>query len=138
MREEETDGLTLAQYFLSPGKVKIESFLRWQNKEIPLNNFVTLKIEANAEYSKYCFFCDFNEWVVLGIAVGFAGVTAMNALYDSTFGSFNQYLSLFIWAAGVGTGGNIFKQHGPTSTPRGQPDAPLSGSASGAATIAGK
>jgi hypothetical protein len=62
---------------------------------------------------------------VLAIAAGFAVATAMESQYDSTFGSFSQYLALFVWAAGAGTGGNLFKQLGTTSTPGGQADAAL-------------
>lgn len=128
VRRTETDGLTLVQYFPLPGKVKVEAVLRWQGREIPLKEYLNFDVVPNLEYRKRCILSGgFTEWAVMAIAAGFAVATAMGTLYDSTFGSFSQYLTLFLWAAGAGTGGNIFKQLGTTSTPGGQPDAPLPG-----------
>lgn len=72
------------------------------------------------------------------IAAGFAVATAMGAQYDSTFGSFGQYLALFVWAAGAGTGGNLFKQLGSASTPGGQPDAAIPAAAAAGGATPGK
>jgi hypothetical protein len=41
--------------------------------------------------------------------------------YDATFGSYK----LFLWAAGAGTGSNIFKQMGTTATAGGNADVTL-------------
>jgi hypothetical protein len=45
--------------------------------------------------------------------------------YDATSGSYNQYLKLFLWAAGAGRGSNIFKQMGTTATAGGNADVTL-------------
>jgi hypothetical protein len=101
--------------------------LSWQGREITLNNSLEFDILPNPEYRKRRLLSgEFTEWVVIAIAAGFAVATAMSTQYDSTFGSYSQYLTLFIWAAGAGTGGNIFKQLGTTSTPGGQSDVTLS------------
>ena len=57
--------------------------------------------------------------VLIAVAAIFAIVTAMSTQYDSTFGTMTQYFALFIWAAGAGTGGNLFTQLGTTSAPGG-------------------
>ena len=68
---------------------------------------------------------DLSEYAVVSIATMFAGTTGINGPYDSTFGTFSQYLALFLWAAGAGTGGNAFKELGPTSTAGGRSDVTL-------------
>jgi hypothetical protein len=126
VRTDESDGLTLVQYFSSRGKVKLQAFLRWQGHEIPVKHELSLMVAANPDFDSIKLFSGgFTEWVVLLIAAGFAIATAMESQYDSTFGSFSQYLALFVWAAGAGTGGNLFKQLGTASTPGGQTDAAL-------------
>jgi len=59
------------------------------------------------------------------LAILFAIFTAKSSQYDSTFGSFNQYLALLVWAAGVGSGGNVFKQLGATNVVGGSADVTL-------------
>ena len=58
-------------------------------------------------------------------AIGFAVATTMSTQYAWTFGSFSDYLKIFLWAAGAGTGGDLFKQLGASSTPGGQADVTL-------------
>ena len=126
VRVAESDGLILVQYFPSFGKVKVQSFLRWKGREIPVKQELSLEVVANPDYGKSKLFGGgFTEWIVLAIAAGFAVATAMSTQYDSTFGNFSQYLTLFVWAAGAGTGGNLFKQLGASSAPGGQPDTSL-------------
>jgi hypothetical protein len=132
-RSVQSDGVTLIQYFLVPGAVTISAALRFGDDEIPVRVDppvqITLKnpltIASNADYDKRNFFLGFTEWAPLLIAMLFAIATAMNAQYDSTFGSFSQYLAMFIWAAGAATGGNMFKQLGTTPAPGGSPDSAL-------------
>ena len=139
VRRAETDRLTLVQYFPLPGKVRLEALLRWQGREIPIKQQLDFEVVANPDYNKLSMLKgNAIEWAIIGIASGFAVATAMGTLYDPSFGSFNQYLTLFLWAAGAGTGGNIFKQLGTTSTPGGQQDVPLSGAATEAEATAGK
>jgi hypothetical protein len=127
VRTDESDGLTLVQYFSAPGAVRLQAFLRWQGREIAVKHELPLQVVANPDYDKSQLIRSgiATEWAVLAIAAGFAVATAMESQYDSTFGSFSQYLALFVWAAGAGTGGNLFKQLGTTSTPGGQADAAL-------------
>jgi hypothetical protein len=126
VRTDESDGLTLVQYFSSPGEVKLQAILRWEGHETPVKHELSPLVAANPEFDSIKLFSGgFTEWVVLLIAAGFAIATAMESQYDSTFGSFSQYLALFVWAAGAGTGGNLFKQLGTTSTPGGQADTAL-------------
>jgi hypothetical protein len=124
VRTDEADGLTLLQYFSSPGAVRLQAFLRWQGREIAVKHELALKVVANPDYDKSQLVRSgiATEWAVLAIAAGFAVATAMASLYDSTFGSFSQYLALFVWAAGAGTGGNLFKQLGTASAAGGQAD----------------
>jgi len=65
------------------------------------------------------FITEWTEYAAIALAALFAIITAMGAQYDSTFGSFTQYVTMFIWAAGAGTGGNLFSQLGTTSAPGG-------------------
>jgi hypothetical protein len=126
VRTTETDGLTLVQYFATPGEATVEAVLRWQGHDIPLKHTLPLRVVPNPEFRTHRILGGgFTEWVVIVIAAAFAVATAMGTQYDSTFGSFSQYLTLFLWASGAGTGGNIFKQLGSASTPGGQPDVPL-------------
>jgi hypothetical protein len=127
VRTDESDGLTLVQYFSSPGIVKLQAFLRWQGREIAIKHELSLIVVANPDYDKSQLIRSgiSTEWAVLAIATGFAIATAMESQYDATFGTFSQYLALFVWAAGAGTGGNLFKQLGANSAPGGQPDATL-------------
>lgn len=126
-RSSESHALTLVQYFPETGPVTIEARLRWNGDEIPLPRSVALTVTENKEYrsSRLLYSGGFSEWLVIVVAAGFALVTGMNAQYDSTFGSLNQYIGLFLWAAGAGTGGNLFKQLGTTSTVGGQTEVPL-------------
>jgi hypothetical protein len=122
-----------------PGKVDVRASLQWQGRIISIKDVLEFEIESNPEFRKrFLFRGGFTEWAVIAIAAGFAIATAMATLYDSTFGSFNQYLALFLWSAGAGTGGNIFKQLGTTSTPGGQAEAPLPTGAAGGVATAGK
>jgi hypothetical protein len=139
VRSTETDGLTLVQYFSLPGKVKVEAVLRWQGREIRIKKDLPFDVVSNPDYHKRRIFSgSFTEWAVIAIAAGFAVATAMGTQYDSTFGSFSQYLTLFVWAAGAGTGGNIFKELGTTSTPGGRPDVTLPGTTSSGGGAASK
>lgn len=126
VRYTETSGLTLAQYFPLPGEVKIDAALSWEGQRIAIPKELSKHVEPNPDYRERKFFwIESTEWMAIVIATGFAVATAMATQYDSTFGSFSQYLTLFLWAAGAGTGGNLFKQLGTASSPGGQPDATL-------------
>jgi hypothetical protein len=119
-RTTETDGLTLVQYFPSAGSVSINAFLRWDGKEIAIEPPLSIDVAQNPEYHKsWRFATEWTEYAAIGVAALFAIVTAMGSQYDSTFGSFTQYLTMFVWAAGAGTGGNLFSQLGATSAPGG-------------------
>ena len=62
---------------------------------------------------------DLTEYAAIAAAALFAVITAMGTQYDSTFGTMTQYFAMFIWAAGAGTGGNLFSQLGTSSAPGG-------------------
>lgn len=118
-RTTATDDLTLVQYFPSKGKAIISAKLSWKGEEIPVEPYMRFKVVENPDY-KFAIFTDvWTELAVIGVAALFAIVTAMGTQYDSTFGSLAQYIGLFIWAAGAGTGGNLFNQLGTTSAPGG-------------------
>jgi hypothetical protein len=134
VRRTETDGLDLVQYFPLPGEVKVNAVLRWEGREIPLKKDLSFRVVPNPDYrTRQILSGGFIEWAVIAIAAGFALATAMSTQYDSTFGSFGQYLTLFLWAAGAGTGGNMFKELGTTSAPGGRPEVTLPAAAGGAA-----
>ena len=119
-RTPETDGLKLVQYFPAKGKVEVKASLRWKGDEIPIAAPLNLDVAENPEYRKrWMFAADWTEYAAIAVAALFAIVTAMGAQYDSTFGTFTQYVTMFIWAAGAGTGGNLFSQLGATSAPGG-------------------
>jgi hypothetical protein len=120
-RTTETDGMRLVQYFDLPTDVTVFAALRW-HEEIKVPTAFPLRVSENPDYGKRQLLGGGLEWAVLAIAIVFAIATAMSAVYDATFGSFSQYLALFVWAAGAGSGGNAFKQLGATSTPGGQSD----------------
>jgi hypothetical protein len=118
-RTTATDGLTLVQYFPSKGEAIISAKLSWKGEEIPVKPSMRFNVDENPDY-KFAIFTDvWTELAVIGVAALFAIVTAMGTQYDSTFGSLAQYIGLFIWAAGAGTGGNLFNQLGTTSAPGG-------------------
>jgi hypothetical protein len=120
VRTTDTDGLTLVQYFPSKGSVKVEASLRWAGEEIPIETPLSFHVEQNPEYVKRGMFTtEWTEYAAITVAALFAIVTAMGTQYDSTFGTFTQYVTLFVWAAGAGTGGNLFSQLGTTSAPGG-------------------
>jgi hypothetical protein len=120
VRTTDTDGLTLVQYFPSEGPVKVKASLRWAGEEIPIETPLSFDVVQNPEYRKRGMFTtEWTEYVAIAVAALFAIVTAMGTQYDSTFGTFTQYLTLFVWAAGAGTGGNLFSQLGTTSAPGG-------------------
>ncbi|HEV2803600.1 MAG TPA: hypothetical protein VGW57_01595 [Chthoniobacterales bacterium] len=120
VRTPETDGLTLVQYFPSEGPVEVKASLRWKGDEISIENPVRLDVVPNPEYRKRgMFIMEWTEYAAIALAALFAMITAMGAQYDSTFGSFTQYVTMFIWAAGAGTGGNLFSQLGANSAPGG-------------------
>jgi len=120
VRTTETDGLTLVQYFPSKGLVKVKATLRWGGEEIPNETPLSFDVIQNPEYRKRGMFATGGtEYAAIAVAALFAIVTAMGTQYDSTFGTFTQYVTLFVWAAGAGTGGNLFSQLGTTSAPGG-------------------
>jgi hypothetical protein len=120
VRTPETDGLTLVQYFPSEGPVEVKASLRWKGDEISIENPVRLDVVQNPEYRKRgMFLTEWTEYAGIALAALVAIITAMGAQYDSTFGSFTQYVTMFIWAAGAGTGGNLFSQLGANSAPGG-------------------
>lgn len=120
VRTPETDGLKLVQYFPSTGPVEVKASLRWSGEEIPIKAPLSLQVLQNPEYRKRGMFtAEWTEYAAIAVAALFAMITAMGAQYDSTFGTFTQYVTMFIWAAGAGTGGNLFSQLGTTSAPGG-------------------
>jgi hypothetical protein len=119
-RKSETNGLTLVQYFPKAGPVTVEAALHWLGEKIDLQPPLTFKVNQNPEYGKrWRLTKEWIEYAAIAVATLFAIVTAMGAQYDSTFGTFTQYMTMFIWAAGAGTGGNLFSQLGTTSSPGG-------------------
>ena len=120
IRTTETDGLTLVQYFPAKGPVTVKATLVWSGEQIPIERPLALDVVENPEYRKRGLFqTERTEYAAIGAAALFAIVTAMSTQYDSTFGSMTQYLALFVWAAGAGTGGNLFSQLGTTTAPGG-------------------
>lgn len=118
-RKTQTDGLTLVQYFPEAGSVKVEAALHWLGERIELKPPLSFTVAQNPEYGRWRFTKGWIEYAAIAIATLFAIVTAMGAQYDSTFGTLAQYFTMFIWAAGAGTGGNLFSQLGATSAPGG-------------------
>jgi hypothetical protein len=119
-RTAETDGGMLVQYFPSEGKATVSADLRWKGEVIPLKSKLTFEIKPNPEYRRRSLLrTQWTEYVAIGAAALFAAATALSTQYDSTFGSISQYLAIFVWAAGAGTGGNLFAQLGASSTPGG-------------------
>ena len=115
----------LVQYFQSSGTVTVTAVLRWQERQVYIEDPCLFDVVDNHNHRGRRAFKGWTEWAAIGIAVAFTIATAMRSQYNATFGSYNQYLDLFIWAAGAATGGNLFSQLGPTSTPGGRTDATL-------------
>src|SRR5262249_52328312 len=125
-RTMETHELTLVQYCPGTGKAEITATLSWAGLKIELPKALEFTVIDNPEYGKGGLFrTEWTEALAIAGAMLFAIVTAMGTLYDSTFGSLSQYLTLFAWAAGAGTGGNLFNQLGATNAPGGRTDAAL-------------
>jgi hypothetical protein len=122
----ETDSLTLVQYFSDFGMVKINATLTWKGREIPIEDGVELDVAENEKQWSSVTPADWTEYAVILVAAGFAAATGLSTIYDATFGSYGQYLTLLLWAAGAATGGNVFKQISATSTAGGSSDSTLS------------
>jgi hypothetical protein len=123
---KETKHLTLVHYFQTKREVDVKATLLWANDSIPINKLLSFLVVKNPEYGKPTIIKGIiPEVAAIVAATLFAIVTALSTQYDSTFGTMNQYLALFIWAAGAGTGGNLFSQLGPKSAPGGDPAAKL-------------
>lgn len=131
-RSAVTPGLRLMQYFPTPGKVEVTARLRWDGREIPIKDSIGLDVLPDQKYRLRGVLADWTEYAVIVLGAGFATATGISSLYDATFGSFGQYLALLSWAAGAGTGGNLFKELGTTSTAGGRADAALPTAAAGA------
>jgi hypothetical protein len=119
-RVTQTDGLTLVQYFASTGKETVEAVLVWDGNRIGVPGATTITAVANPDYRLRQMFTDWTQYAAIAVAIVFSAATALATLYDSTFGSLTQYLGLFVWAAGAGTGGNLFNQLGTTTTAGGR------------------
>ena len=125
-RTTDTHELTLVQYFPACGRADITATLLWAGQKIELPKPLEFTVVDNPEYGKRGLFrTEWTEAMAIAGAMLFAIVTAMGTLYDSTFGSLSQYLTLFAWAAGAGTGGNLFNQLGTTNAPGGRTDTAL-------------
>ncbi len=120
VRTTRTDALTLVQYFPAAGRVEVAAMLRWKGDQILVARPFSFEVAKNPEYGKHFRLAkEWTEYAAIGVAALFAIATAMAIQYDSTFGSFAQYLAMFVWAAGAGTGGNLFSQLGTSSAPGG-------------------
>ena len=102
----------------------VQAELRWQDQKIRVPDKVAFDVVTNPDYSPFGMF-ELSEATAIVVAIAFAIATAMSTQYTWTFGTFSDYLKMFLWAAGAGTGGNLFKQLGATSAPGGQADATL-------------
>jgi hypothetical protein len=114
-----TDGLTLVQYFRTAGRVTIDAVLEWQGETVEVPRPVEIDVLENREY-KATAALESVEAAGIGLAALFAVLTGIGTQYDATFGSFNQYTGLFLWAAGASLGGNLFKQRGTGRSVGGQ------------------
>jgi hypothetical protein len=124
-----TPDLKVIQSFPSAGRIEVTAGLRWEaRREIPVAGSIALDVLPSRRYE---FAFGWTEYAVVILGTAFAAATGISALYDATFGSPGQYLALLSWAAGAGTGANLFKELGSTMTAGGRADAPL-GPASGA------
>lgn len=123
-RTVETDGLTLVQYFPTPGLVAVRASLVWGGQTIDVPEALALAVEENKEFRPVAALDEWIEYGVTALAALFSVLTALQALYDATFGSFTQYITLFLWAAGASVGGNLFKQLGAGRTVGGREMAP--------------
>jgi hypothetical protein len=124
----ETDGLTLVQYFPEVGTVKVQAQLVWDGKKITVPDQLSVDVKQNPDYRLRAGLSNRVEFMLTGVAALFAILTGLSAVYDATFGSASQYITLFLWAAGASTVGNLAKQLGPspTSTTPPAPAAPAS------------
>jgi hypothetical protein len=121
----ETDSLTLVQYFSDFGVVKINATLIWKGREIPIEDGLELEVAESEKQWASVTPADWTEYAVIFVAAGFAAATGLSTIYDATFGSYGQYLTLLLWAAGAATGGNVFKQISAASTAGGNSDSTL-------------
>ena len=95
-------GPTVAHYFPRGGQAEVEVRLRYQGAHTPP---VREDIPPIQDSSDFGFFSAFEKAEVMGwlIAAGAAIATGLSTFYfkGSVFGSFQDYLSLFIWGAGI-------------------------------------
>ncbi len=112
-------GLSLVQYFPSPGTMTFTASLAWDEERIDVPQPGTVDVKRNDDYRAWASFQSV-ELAVTGLAAIFAIVTGLGYGYNATFGTSSQYIGLFLWAAGASAGGNLFKQQGEGRTVGGQ------------------
>ncbi len=103
-----TIGPVVAQYFRSPGKTWVSVILRYGNDQIPLPEVAGPDVVASGDIGilNSLSLVEFISW---GIAAGLALATGLGTYYFKapTFGSFQDYLTLFTWGVGVDQGKNF-------------------------------
>jgi len=122
-RQVVTDGLTFAQYFQylrNQGTYGVSAYIEWHGDRTEKIKGEGITVQENPEYLKCAAFDWWIESAVTSLAALFAVLTGLQSQYGPTFGSFGQYIGLFLWAAGASTGGNLFKQLGTGRTAGGQ------------------
>jgi hypothetical protein len=97
----ETDRARLVRFFPSRGEARLSAALRWNGREIPLG-MAALRIQSSALFRGDVL----AELAVIAFAAVVAGVIGLSERYNATFGSFSQYVAVFLWAAGISAGSN--------------------------------
>lgn len=113
--ETVTYGLSLVHYFSVHGSTTFEARLEWNDEQIPVKGAAQVEVVENEEYRPWAAFQSV-ELAVTALAALFAIATGLGYGYNATFGTSNQYIGLFLWAAGASAGGNLFKQRGSGRT----------------------
>jgi hypothetical protein len=107
-REIATEDLGLIYAFGDKGRYRLDSSLKWKRERITLARR-KIRVRPNSDWVRA------SRVAGVGLAaglfgIGFTTVAGFLPLYDATFGTAQQYLTLFLTAAAAAGGGNAILQ----------------------------
>jgi hypothetical protein len=103
-----TLGPSVVQYFPEAGSVKAKVELEYEGQKLPIKDEPVIEIKKSQEFNLFKGLRDM-EWLQWSIAGAFAMLSGMLLLYVKVpgFGTFGDYINLFLWGVGVDQGKNL-------------------------------
>jgi hypothetical protein len=101
-RKAVSRGPSVVQYFLRPGQAGVQLELRYKNDPIQIPRCDAIAIQKSSDYGLLSYFerAEMTGWAIAAVM---AMVTGLSIFWAKglVFGSFQDYLSLFIWGVGI-------------------------------------